>query len=159
MIAHIPRPLGPSQRIRVEKRPGFSGPARQTEQKVSPGVRPNGGTVLQSRDKTIELERATGLLERAALWLEVVELSVVPFDAASQGVPSLDPRQVGATDELLVAEQKRVGGLGVAKGCAAATDGATRIRRRLTSREHEARIPVIQACGSYRSRVVGSRDF
>lgn len=115
MVTHIPRPLGPSQRIRVEKRPGFSGPARQTEQKVSPGVRPNGGTVLQIRDKTIEFERATGLLERTALWLEVVELSVVPFDAAPQGVPSLDPRQIGATNELLVTEQERVGGWALPK--------------------------------------------
>ena len=107
-------------------------------------------------NKAIELERAAWLLEGAALRLEVIDLRVIPLDSAAEGVLSSDPGQVSATDELLVAEQERVGGLRIAQGCSC---GATSTRRRSSSGEDETREPVIQARVTCSARIVGSRNF
>ena len=107
-------------------------------------------------DEAIERERAAGLLKRAALRLEVVDLSVVPFDAAAEGVLSLVPTQVRAGDILVVAEKERICGLGIAQVCLIVWNRSA--RRRLASREDESRIAIVEGWVTGSSRVIGSGD-
>src|SRR5258707_1350996 len=86
----------------------------------------------------------------------MVNLRVVPFDAAAQGMFAMVPTQVRAGYELLVAEQERVGRLGIAQGRAYGVAGP---RRRLANREDEAGKSVIQGWVTRSSRIVGSRDI
>src|ERR1700722_12644515 len=114
MILQIPGPLGPAQSRWVEERSGFSGPTGQAEQEISPGVEPGRSGPLQIGYESVELERSAGLLKGAALRLEMVDLRVVPLDAAAERMFAFNPAHVGAGHELLIAEQERVGRLGIA---------------------------------------------
>ncbi len=90
------------------------------------------------------------------MWLEVVDLAVVPLDTTAKLVSPSDPGEISSADELLVAKQEWVSGLRIAQG---RTGGPAGSRRRRTRGEDEPRKPVIQACGSCRSGVVSSGNL
>ena len=74
VVLQIPGPGCPPQRIRVEECSRFAGAARQTQHEISPRIEPCRRCALQRSYVAVELERATRLLERSALRLEVINL-------------------------------------------------------------------------------------
>ena len=115
LVTHVPGPLIPAQRIRVEGLVDFARFARQTQQEIGDRVEISRGRSLQRRNGSVEPETAAGRLEGATLWLEMVKLCMVPLNSAANVVPSVRPTQVCATHELVIAEQVRVAGIGVSE--------------------------------------------
>src|SRR5579884_1835032 len=99
----------------VKECPGFSCRAGQSQKEVGPGVKPGWRGPLQSSDITIELECAARLLECSTLWLEMVDLRMVPFNPSAETMFAFVPAQVGASYKLLITKQKWIGRLCVAQ--------------------------------------------